>query len=348
MPLELQAPASDPAPIFEIFRGNYASELLTAAVAHFGVFEKLAAGSLTPGELQSAVGLGERQFTVLLTGLKALGLVEEKQGRLQPAALAGDHLIPGKPQYVGDYIRLAADAPGVMTLVEHMRKNTLAGASKDDDRAVFIFRDGLDSAMEEDNLARHFTLMLAGRAKNIAPVLAQKVDLSQAKCLVDIGGGTGVYAIAFLQRYPNLRAIVFDRPAVLKVAAEFAQSYGVADRLQCVAGDMFADPLPIDCDVMLLSNVLHDWDVPTSQRLVEKTAAALPSGGRLLIHDVFLNDDLSGPLYAALFSVALMVITEGRNYSGAEYKIWIRAAGLTPSEPIPTLVHSSVLVSTKR
>jgi predicted O-methyltransferase YrrM len=347
MTLKLVSPKLDPSPIFEAFRGNFATELLTAAVAHFGLFEKLAAGPLSTGELRAAIGLGERQFTVLLTGLKALGFVEEKNGVVQVTAVAHEHLLPGQPLDVSDYIRLAADSPGVLSLVEHMRKNTLAGASKDDSRAVFIFRDGLDSAMEEDNLARHFTLMLAGRAKNIAPVLAEKVDLSRAKRLLDIGGGTGVYAIAFLQRYPNLRAIVFDSPAVLKVTAEFARNYGVEDRLECVAGDMFADSLPADCDVALLSNVLHDWDVPECRRLVEKSAAALPSGGRLLIHDVFLNDDHSGPLYAALFSVALMVITEGRNYSGGEYKSWLRAAGLTPAEPIPTLVHSSVLIGKK-
>lgn len=347
MTQKLISPEIDPAPIFEAFRGNFSTELLTAAVAHFKLFEILAAQPLSPGALRLAIGLGERQFTVLLTGLKALKLVEERNDSVQPTALAREHLLPGSPLDVSDYIRLAADSPGVLTLVEHMRKNTLAGASKDDDRAVFIFRDGLDSAMEEDNLARHFTLMLAGRAKNIAPVLAAKVDLSNAKCLLDIGGGTGVYAIAFLQRYPNLRAMVFDRPAVLKVTAEFARNYGVQDRLECVAGDMFADPFPGGCDVALMSNVLHDWDVPQCQQLVAKSAAALPTGGRLLIHDVFLNDDLSGPLYAALFSVALMVITEGRNYSGAEYKTWLRAAGLQPGEPIPTLVHSSVLVGAK-
>jgi hypothetical protein len=111
---------------------------------------------------------------------------------------------------------------------------------------------------------------------------------------------------------------------------------------------MFADPLPADCDVALLSNVLHDWDIPECRRLIQRSAAALPVGGRLLIHDVFLHDDHSGPLYAALFSVALMVITEGRNYSGAEYKAWLREAGLTPGEPVPTLVHSSVLTGEKR
>jgi predicted O-methyltransferase YrrM len=347
MPLQLLPPTSDPAPIFEIFRGNYAMELLTAAVAHFGVFEALAAGPISPAELRRKIGLGERQFLVLTTGIKALKLVEERGGKLQMTPIAKEHLTPGRPLDVCDYIRMGADAPGVLALVEHMRTSKLAGAAKGDDRAVFIFKDGLESAMHAEDMARHFTLMLAGRAKNIAPVLAKKVDLSNAKCLLDIGGGTGLYSIAFLQRFPHLKAIVLDSPAVLKVAAEFAEEYGVADRLTCQAGDMFKDSLPAGCDAMLLSNVLHDWDVPACEQLVAKAAAALPAGGRLLIHDAFLHDDHSGPLYPALFSVALMVMTEGRNYSGAEYSAWLRAAGLTPGQPIPTLVHSSVLVGTK-
>lgn len=347
MPLQLFPAASDPAPIFEIFRGNFAMELLTAAVAHFGVFETLAAGSITSADLRKKIALGERQFIVLMTGLKALELVEERGGKLQATPVAREHLAPGAPLDVSDYIRMAADSPGVLSLVEHMRTSKLAGAAKDDDRAVFIFKDGLESAMHADDLARHFTLMLAGRAKNIAPVLAQKVDLSNGNCLLDLGGGTGLYSIAFLQRFPKLKAIVLDSPAVLKVAAEFAEAYGVADRLTCHAGDMFKDPFPAGCDVILLSNVLHDWDVPECERLVAKAAAALPAGGRLLIHDAFLNDDLSGPLYPALFSVALMIMTEGRNYSGGEYAAWMRAAGLTPHQPLPTLVHSSVLVGTK-
>ena len=270
-------------------------ELLTAAVAHFGIFDELAGGPITASELRAATQLGERQFTVLLTGLKALQLVIERDGRLQTTPIAREHLSPGQPLDVTDYIRLGAKAPGVLALVrEHMRKNKPAGMAKDDDRAAFIFRDGLESAVEEDASARHFTLMLAGRAKNIAPVLAQRVDLSRANRLLDIGGGTGLYSIAFLQRFPQLRAIIYDRPAVLKIAAEFAERYGVANRLECVAGDMFKDSFPDDCDVMLLSNVLHDWDAPECSRLVAKSAASLPPGGRLLIHDAFLNDDHSG------------------------------------------------------
>jgi hypothetical protein len=347
MPDQLLSPATDPGPLFDIFRGNHAMELLTVAVAHFGVFDKLAEGPVSAENLRQATGISPRPFTVLLTGLAALGLVSLRGGRVETTPIAREHLLPGLPLDVSDYFRTAADAPGVMALVERMRADKPAGIAKDDARAAFIYRDGLDSAMEEDDTARRFTLMLAGRAKNIAPALAARVDLLSARSLLDVGGGTGIYSVGFLQRYPNLRAIVYDRPSVLKVAEEFARQYGVADRLNCVAGDMFADPLPRGCDTILLSNVLHDWDVPQCRQLISKCAEYLPNGGRLLIHDCFLNDDLSGPLYPALFSVALFILTEGRNYSGAEYKSWLAEAGLVPGETHPTLVHSSVLVATK-
>jgi SAM-dependent methyltransferase len=188
---------------------------------------------------------------------------------------------------------------------------------------------------------------LAGRAKNVAPAVADRAPLANARLLLDVGGGTGIYSIACLQKYPGLRAIVFDRPEVLKVAAEMAAAYGVADRLECRPGDMFRDPLPGEADIILLSNILHDWDVPECRALVQRCAEVLPPGGRLLIHDVFLNDALDGPLPIALYSAALFCLTEGRAYSAAEYRSWLSEAGLTPGEIVPTLIHCGLLPGVK-
>jgi SAM-dependent methyltransferase len=200
--------------------------------------------------------------------------------------------------------------------------------------------------MEDTTAARMLTLALAGRAKNVAPALAREAQLDNASLLLDVGGGTGIYSIACLQRYPALRAIVWDRPEVLRVAAEFAAQYGVADRLELVPGDMFNDSVPT-ADAILLSNILHDWDEPECRALVGKCAASLASGGRLLIHDVFLNDALDGPLPIALYSAALFTLTEGRAYSAAEYRNWLTEAGLTVDLPRPTLVHCGLIVGTK-
>jgi SAM-dependent methyltransferase len=344
----LNAPTLDPTPLFEIFRGSYGTELLTAAVAHLDVFSCFRKGPVAAEDLRRMLGLAERPAVVLITALRAFGLlVDASNGMLEPSELAREHLLPGGIFDVSDYIGLAAKSPGVLEMVERLRTNKPAGASTPGAGAAFIYREGIESAMEQEAAARRLTLALSGRAKNVAPLLAQAGGLESSRVLLDVGGGTGIYSIAYLQRYPLLQAIVWDRPQVLKVAAEFAQTYGVADRLVCISGDMFTDPVPADVDAVLLSNILHDWDVPQCRELTQRCARALPAGGKLLIHDVFLNDNHDGPLAIALYSAALFAQTEGRAYSAAEYRGWLREAGLTPGEVVPTLIHCGVLTGTK-
>jgi predicted O-methyltransferase YrrM len=342
----LTAPPLDPTPVFDLFRGNYGTELLTAAVAHFRVFERLGRGPVQADTLRKDLGLAERPFVVLMTALRAFGLLTAAHGALELSELAREHLLPGSPFDVSDYVGLAADSPGVAAMVERLRTNRPAG-HRPEEGAAFIYREGLESAMEKEAAARRLTLALAGRSRNIAPILAERVPLSRARLLLDVGGGTGLYSVACLQKNPHLHAVVWDRPEVLKVAAEMAATYGVADRLECRPGDMFKDALPAGADVVLLSNVLHDWDVPECRALVRRCAAGLPPGGLLLIHDVFLNDALDGPLPVALYSAALFCLTEGRAYSGAEYRAWLAEAGLTPGAVTPTLIHCGVLPGTR-
>jgi hypothetical protein len=341
--MELDAPTTDPTPVFEIFRGNYATELLTAAVAHFHVFELFTAGPVPFADLRNRLGLAERPCHVLVTALCAFGLLHPKGGQLELTELAREHLLPGSPFDVSGYVGLAADSPGVLQMVERLRSNRPAGEKPEEKGAAFIYREGITSAMEEEASARHLTLALAGRARNVAPVFAQRANLDSARLLLDVGGGSGIYSIACLQKHQHLRAIVWDRPEVLKVAQELAQAHGVGQRLECRPGDMFRDPVPDGVDVVLLSNVLHDWDVPECRALVKRCAAALPSGGWLLIHDVFLNDALDGPLPIALYSAALFALTEGRAYSAGEYRAWLAEAGLTAKAIVPTLIHCGIL-----
>ena len=339
----LQAPATDPTSIFEAFRGNQATELLTAAVAHLGVFETLADGPLASNVLRERLKLADRPFVVLTTALRALGLLTVDEARISLSEQAREHLVPGSAFDVGGYLGLAADSPGVLDLVERLRTNRPAGSGDDQGGAAFIYREGIDSAMEREASARSLTLALAGRARNVAPVLADNYPLSGVNRLLDVGGGTGIYSIAWLQRHAGLSATVWDRPEVLKVAREMAEDYGVADRLEARPGDMFADAMPEGFDAILLSNVLHDWDVPECRSLVARCAGALPLGGVLLIHDVFLDDAMDGPLPIALYSASLFRLTEGRAYSAGEYRGWLVEAGLEPRPVVPTLVHCGVL-----
>ncbi len=343
----LTAPVTDPTSIFEFFRGSYGTDLLTAAVSHFDLFGRLAKRPCSLAELQLELGIAERPAIVLTTALRAMQLLLKNQmGQFELTAVAKEHLVRGGDFDVGNYLSLAASSPGVVGMVERLRTNRPAGLNGDEAGAAFIYRDGMKSAMEQSQMAEHFTLALSGRAKNVAPVLAKKAPLLNANTLLDIGGGTGIYSIAFVKANPKLNAIVFDRPEVLKTAKRFISDFGVGDRVQLVAGDMFADPLPA-ADTILLSNILHDWDVSECQTLLRRCAEALSPGGRLIVHDVLLNDELDGPLPMALYSAALFTLTEGRAYSAREYNAWLQEAGLIAQLPISTLVHCQAIIAEK-
>ncbi|MEZ5940182.1 MAG: methyltransferase [Planctomycetaceae bacterium] len=334
---------SDPTSILEHYRGAYGSQLLVAAVSHFDLFTKLANGPLMMDELRRQLELEKRPFNVLTTALRAMELLEVDRGRVSATPQALAHLT-AQTFDMRDYIGLMATSPDVLNMVELLRNNKPVG-SDSDDGVAFIFRDGVKSAMDSSNLARHFTESLAGRAKIVAPVMARQIELpvDEPSTLLDVGGGSGIYSIALLARYPLLTATIMDSEEVLAVADEYAQRYGVDDRLTLLPGDMFTSPLP-KSDRVLLSNILHDWDVPECYKLVQRCAEALSDEGQLLIHDVYLHDDLSGPLPIALYSAALFSFTEGRAYSAAEYQDWMEDAGLQVSGPFATAVHCGVLV----
>jgi SAM-dependent methyltransferase len=341
-------PVTDPAPIMGFFRHSYGAELLVAATVHFKLFDHLAGGPLALADLGRRLGLGERATLVLTTALRAMKLlVRGGDGRLALTPLAAEHLVAGGPFAIADYLGLGAAAPGVAAMIERLRSGKPAGAEQPGQGAAYIFRQGIESAMEREASARSLTFALAGRARNCAPVLAARLPLAGVRRVIDVGGGTGLYAIALLQRHPALTAAVWDRPEVLKIARELALEYGVSARLETIPGDMFADAVPAG-DAILLSNVLHDWDVAECRALVAKCVAALPAGGRLVVHDALLDDDLGGPLEVAEFSAALFVLTEGRCYSGGEYRGWMEEAGLTVGQPIATMAMSSALVGTRR
>lgn len=339
----------DPCQLFELFRGHLATEILVCATTHLGVFERLSEGGKRFSALRRELQLPERSMHVLVTALLAMGALRRNaSGDLELTDLSRNHLLRPSPYFVGDYFGLAQDSPGVREMVTRLKTGKPKGSEPEAQGVGFIYREGMKSAMETSDSARALTLALAGRAKNVAPALAQALPLKEARVVLDVGGGTGIYSIALLRANPELRAIVWDRPEVLRLAQEFAQASGVADRLSLVEGDMFRDPVPSDVDVVLLSNVLHDWDVAECRTLLRRCAGGIAPGSRVVIHDVFLNDALDGPLPVALYSAALFSVTEGRAYSVAEYSELLNEAGIRPVELLPTRIHCGALIGVRR
>ncbi|MBI1322878.1 methyltransferase [bacterium] len=336
----------DPAPLFDLYRGRLSTEILCAVACRTRFFRMLGNSGMSFAELARAMNWSDRALNVVLTALRAMEMVEMTSGEVyRPTDSARLFLDPGSEFALAGYLGLSAHTPAVDRFVEALESQ--ANKPDSDAGTAFTYRPDKPSAMDDPETARFLTLSLAGRGRCVAPELAAKVPLNaDEKVLIDIGGGSGWYSIAYLKAHPHAKAVVWDRPEVLKVAQENAVAEGVADRLECIGGDMFVDKFPVDADVLLVSNILHDWDLPEVDHLLRHWLGQSRHGARLILHDVFLNDALDGPLPIALYSADLFLLTEGRAYSRAEYLDRFDRSGWNadPNQsPIRTLAHCGVL-----
>jgi acetylserotonin N-methyltransferase len=177
--------------------------------------------------------------------------------------------------------------------------------------------------------------------------MARKLDLSANKALLDIAGGSGIYSCALVANHPHLRASVFEKKPVDRIARENIAKRGYTEKVDVLVGDMFADAWPTDFDVHLISNVLHDWDEDPVRKLLSKSYAALPTGGSLIVHDVHINAEKTGPLHAAEYSALLMNITEGKCYSVGEMRTYLNEIGFEWADYQPTAVGRSFILAKK-
>ncbi|MFE9393982.1 methyltransferase [Streptomyces flavidovirens] len=310
----------DPQPtlLIDLATGLWKAQTLTAAI-ETGVFETLATGASSAPELAVGLGLGERPAEILLTACTALGLLEQRDGRYRNTAVADHYLVPGLPDYFGDYVRMVAQytAPGWMRATEAVRTDAPTKPVPDPDRNMF----------EEGNRPKSFWDGLFAFSTLTARQMARAVDLSGVRRIMDVGGGAGATLIELCRQHPHLSGTVVDLPHVCALAQERIDAAGMTGRITTAAADFFADPLPSGHDAVLLSMILHDWDENQNRKLLASCLDTLPSGGTVLISELLVDDDKSGPVDAALMSMNMLVGTWGRNYTGAEYADWLRDAG---------------------
>jgi hypothetical protein len=296
----------------------------TLAAAHeLDLFSRL---SGTPGTtahvLAEELSIEERPAEMLLTGCAALGLLEKHDGRYVNSALAEEFLVRGKPSYFGGWVRMLDERlyAGWGRLGEAIRTNHPTTWDPATQRSLFDGEDPQLLAVFWD--AMHSLSTLTARA------LGEAIDLSGARRLLDVGGGSAAYDIELCRRYPDLTATVYDLPMVAPIAAGKVGEAGLSARIETVAGDFFADAaLPRGRDTVLLSMILHDWAPERCREILQKCEAALPSGGEVIIAELLVNDERTGPPSAALMSLNMLVETEGRNYTPAEYGAWLADLG---------------------
>ena len=332
----MNAPKTDPSTIFRYRDGLYAVDLLAAAVTGLDFFTRLAQQPADLKTICKMFGVQERPTDVMLTLFAAMELIQQRNGMFELTENGREFLTKDSYWYLGAYFGAMKERPVCKDMLTVLRTGKPATWASYKDEKEWI------RAMEDEKFARGFTAAMDCRGRYLAHALAKVLDLRGTKRLLDIAGGSGIYARTLVDANPHLCATILEKPPVDRIAREVAN-----DRVDVIIADMFKDPLPAGYDAHLFSNVLHDWDVPHVQQLIQKSFAALSSGGRILIHDAHLDADKSGPLPVAEYSALLMNVSEGRCYSVAETENYLTEAGFRDFTFQPTAIHRSIVTARK-
>ncbi|SMD26352.1 methyltransferase [Kibdelosporangium aridum] len=333
-----------PFPLMELSSGVFAAKTLSVAV-RMELFALIAEqGGLTAEEFAAKRGLHPRPAEMLLIGCTSLGLLVKDGSRYTNSLLSQHYLLPRGRYYFGDYILMLDERvyDGWMKLSNAVTDNR---PTTWDPRARSSIFD-----LGDPGMVRLFWRAMHSLSVFTAQALAQAYDFSSVRKLLDVGGGGGAYTIELCRQYPQLTATVYDLPFVCEQTSARIAEVGLSDRITCVGGDFFNDAaLPEGHDAALLSSVLHDWSAEENLGILRKVHAALPAGGRIIVSELLMDDDKTGPVPAAMFNLLMLVETErGQNYTGAEYAQWLTQAGCTQvvRVDVPGISANAVMVGT--
>jgi acetylserotonin N-methyltransferase len=178
--------------------------------------------------------------------------------------------------------------------------------------------------------------------------VARNYDFAGVRKVLDVGGGSGCFMIAMAQHHPELRCTVMDLPTMCEVARSYIEAGDAAGQVDTIAVDMFRQPWPRGYDAVFFSNVFHDWNFRTCQWLAERTFEILPSGGRILLHEMLIDDDGAGPQTAASFSMLMLLATQGQQFTFGELQSILERAGFVDIDTRHTYGYYSITTGYKR
>jgi ubiquinone/menaquinone biosynthesis C-methylase UbiE len=290
--------------ISAITYGFMASKALFAAL-DFDLFTHIERGADTVPTLAGAIGVAENRLVSLLAALKSVGLIIEREGKLANAPATSKFLVAGAPGDFRDYVRLVNGAFGYESL-RHLTR-ALRGERVVADKGIYegmVYSAGIGG--EAFSSAQH--------AGSLGParLMAKRTPLSGRKRLLDVGGGSGAYTLAFLTANPGLKATILDFAATVDTARRTMREAGLSDRVAHLAGDAVTTDWPAGHDAVLMSYVWSAIGEADIAVLCRRAFEALPPGGIVLVHDFMVDDSAHGqPPFAAWYLLASVINTPG-------------------------------------
>jgi acetylserotonin N-methyltransferase len=308
-----------------------------------GVFDRLANGPVPLDQLAREVHANPDALGRLLDAAVCLGLLSHSAEGCANTPVAATYLCANSPRRLTGYARYSDTA--LWQLWAHLDDAVREGTHRW--QQAFGWEGPIFSHFfrtEDDR--REFLMGMHGQGQLSSPAVAAAFDLSRFRRLVDLGGATGHLAVAACQRYPTLRSVVFDLPTVLPLTQELIASTNVADRLELVAGDFFVSTLP-EADLYAVGRIIHDWNEEKIHKLLGAIYDRLPSGGALLVAEKLLYDDRSGPSWAVLQSLNMLICTEGKERTLGEYTSLLRGVGFSRVEGRRTATPLDAVLAVK-
>jgi (2Fe-2S) ferredoxin/SAM-dependent methyltransferase len=302
-----------PDELMQAIQGFRASRVILTAI-ELDLFSAIKQGS-TAYEVSAKLGLDPRATETLLNALVALELLEKKNGVFRNALVAARYLTDGgRDDSRTSLIHTVNLWERWSTLTECVRKG----------KSV-TYRD---PAERPDEYTEAFIAAMHKNASFRAPQVIGVLNWEHIKKVLDVGGGSGAYSIAFARTNKGIYADVFDLPNVVPLTQKYIREAGLEDRVRTIAGDMRTDDLGKGYDMVFISAICHMNSPYENIRLFQKASAALVPNGRIVMQDYILTSDKTSPASGALFAINMLVGTQsGSSYSGNEYREWLDTAG---------------------
>jgi acetylserotonin N-methyltransferase len=322
-------PTVDDSAIWDIWLSQFRLPIINVN-CEAGTFAALSEKSLTTEELAAELSVDARALAMHLSALFAMGLVEKRLGKWQATHLARTWLHPGGEGYWGHFCK-QIDFNEVLRgrLLESLRTGRRPGDSGEDSGDI----TSRPAEWERGTMSQEAAEGIANfmHAHSQAPALgaAAQPIFGTLKSLMDVGCGSGVYGIEIARANPGLKVVLMDLKEMAVEAGKFVERAGMGAQVSTAGVNMFTEEWPRGHDGHFFSNVFHDWSDETCRLLAQRSFEALPSGGRIFLNEILMNDEGTGPFQAAAFSLLMLVGTLGKQYSLAEFRDILESAGFT-------------------
>jgi predicted O-methyltransferase YrrM len=324
-------PNNGPEAILKLARQFMESRILLSA-AEMNLFTLLDGMPSTAKDLAGTLNADLRGLTILLDALAAMGLLSKKEDTYLSAPDAAPFLTQKSSRTVLPMILHAVHLWESWSDLTPIVKGTGLGAAP------------VNSARDADELCAFIGAMhVVGMS--LAQEIVTAIQPGPARNLIDVGGASGTYTIAFLKAAPEMKATLFDRPAVIQIARERLAEARMLDRVHLATGDFYEDELPGGHDLALVSAIIHQNSPMSNVELFRKVLRAMVPGGRMIIRDHVMEHSRIEPKDGAIFAVNMLVNTVGGStYTFDEIRNWLEEAGFASVRFLKTGKRMDALV----